>query len=70
VSYNKEVGEDACYYFDYQNSLSNIIRECDNLKQKEIDDLGKKCKNRIKENYTWEIIEDKYNDVFNELKDN
>ena len=68
VSYNKEVGEESCFYFDYQNSLSNIIRECDNLKQKEIDEYGKKCKKRIIENYTWDIIVDKYNEVFKELK--
>ena len=64
VSYNKEVGEDSCFYFDYENSLSDVINTCDNLTTKEIEKYSKKCKNRIKENYTWDLIVKEYQKIF------
>ena len=68
VEYNKEVGKDKCYYFSKVNSsLARQINICDKLTKKEIDNLGKECLNIIKNNYTWEIIVNKYNDLFDKL---
>ena len=68
VEYNKEVGKDKCYYFSKVNSsLARQINICDKLTKKEIDILGKECLNIIKNNYTWEIIVNKYNDLFDKL---
>ena len=68
VSYNKEVGGSSCYYFDKVNSsLSRIINICDKLDKKEIDKLGNECIDIIKNNYTWDIVVDKYNKIFDKL---
>ena len=71
VSYNKEVGKTSCYYFSkVKSSLAKQINECDKLTKKEIDKLGSSCLDIIKKNYTWPIIVNKYNDLFDNLIDN
>lgn len=71
VSYNREVGKDSCYYFSKVSaSLARQINLCDKLTTKEIDKLGKECIDIIKNNYTWPIIVDKYNSLFDDLLKN
>ena len=69
VTYNKEVGNNATLYFSKEEgSLTKVIN---NLEKSNINDkkkYGKLAKDRIKNNYTWEIIEKKYKDLFNEIK--
>lgn len=68
VSYNKEVGGDSCFYFSkVKASLARMINICDELDKKEINKLGKECIERIKKYYTWPIIVDKYDEVFNKI---
>ena len=68
VSYNKEVGGSSCFYFSkVKSSLSRVINLCDKLDKKEIKKYGDECINRIKEYYTWPIIVDKYNELFERL---
>ncbi len=68
VEYNKEVGQDACYYFsNVHSSLARIINICDELKKNKIEKMGKECIDIIKNNYTWPIIVSKYDDIFNKL---
>lgn len=68
VCYNKEVGSDACFYFNKEdNNLKNILEKVDKLKTKEINIYSNKAKNIIKNNYTWEIIIKKYKKIFNKI---
>ena len=66
--YNKEVGEDAALYFSNEDdSLCKQLEIVEKFKVKEQNEYGEKAKNRIKENYTWEIIVNKYKKLFNKL---
>lgn len=68
VSYNREVGEDCCFYFSKENGqLKKVLEDVDVLGQKEVQELGKKAKVRIHEAYTWTIVVDKYMEVVNKL---
>ena len=68
VCYNREVGEDTCFYFSKkENSLKKIIARCEKLTPKEMKECGTLAKARIHENYTWDIVVDKYEFVFDKL---
>lgn len=66
--YNKEVGEDAAIYFsNEEGSLCKQIEMVEKFKSKEQNEYGEKAKNRIKSEYTWDIIVKKYKKLFNKL---
>ncbi len=66
VNFNHEVGaKSALYWTKDDNSLTNLIEFCDKLKKREISELGKLAKDRIKKHYSWERITTKYESVFN-----
>ena len=68
VSYNREVGEDCCFYFSKEkDELKKVLEKVDDLNKKEVQELGKKAKTRIHEAYTWTIVVDKYLEVVNKL---
>lgn len=63
INFNKDVGMDSCLYFKDVGSLEKILEDrklLENSKKK----LGNKAKKIIKENFTWEIIVNKYKDIF------
>ncbi len=65
VQFNKEVGGDAALYFGKkQNELSKVIELADELTLNELEIKEKLAKNRIKENYSWDKIVDKYENIF------
>ena len=69
--YNKEVGEDAAIYFsNEEGSLCKQIEIIEKFKSKEQNEYGEKAKNRIKEEYTWEIVVKKYKKLFDKLLKN
>lgn len=61
VCFNREVGRDACLYFDSSKSLTRLL---DNISKYDRIKYGDKCKKIIHENYTWEIIVQKYKEIF------
>ena len=66
--YNEEVGEDAALYFsNEENSLKNQIELVEKFKINEQNEYGKKAKQRIIDEYTWEIVVKKYKKLFNKL---
>lgn len=68
VVYNKEVGKNATLYFSKkENSLTKIINNLEKITTKDINKYGKLAKERIEKNYTWEIVEEKYKKLFEEL---
>ncbi|MGL5870738.1 beta 1-4 rhamnosyltransferase Cps2T [Clostridium chrysemydis] len=65
VGFNKEVGEDGAVYFDKADgSLSNLINELEDIKKEKTESLSEKAKERITNEYSWEIIIDKYEKLF------
>lgn len=65
VGFNKEVAEEAALYWNKENgNLASLINRVDNLSKDEINELGKKAKNRIEEAYSWKYITDKYKKAF------
>ena len=68
--YNEEVGEDAALYFsNEENSLKNQIELVEKFKTEKQNEYGKKAKQRIIDEYTWEIVVKKYKKLFNKLLD-
>ena len=68
VCYNKEVGEDSCFYFTKENeSLKGIIEKVEKLSKIEQEHYGKKAKERIHEAYTWNLVVSRYFEVFDIL---
>lgn len=65
VGFNREVGMDGAVYFTkMDNSLSNLINECDSYKQNKIDIYSNRAKNRINKYYKWSKIVDSYESLF------
>lgn len=62
--FNKEVGSDTCLYFSNKNN--NLKRLLDNkdLLDKSKKKLGTLAKKRIDDSYTWELVVQKYKDIF------
>lgn len=65
VSFNKEVADNAAMYWNKEeNNLSNLLNKAENLKNEEIEQYGKKAKERIKEEYSWQKIIKNYEQIF------
>ena len=65
VNFNKEVGDNGALYWNKEdNSLKNLINKVDNFDNNIINKYDELAKKRIKNNYTWKIIGDKYKKVF------
>ncbi len=63
VCFNRYAGEDSCLYFKEEGSLTELLDDEKELEnQKKL--LGPKAKKRVKENFTWKIITDKYKKIF------
>ena len=59
--FNKEVAKDGALYFNKDNNnLSKLFDKCDKLSSKEINDLSKKARKRINDEYSWEKIVNEY----------
>ena len=57
------------YFTKEDNSLKKVINKIEKLSQEEINKYGKLAKERIKNNYTWDIVASKYKKIFKELLD-
>ena len=69
--YNKEVGDKAAIYFsNEEGSLCKQIETIEKFKIKDQNEYGEKAKQRIKDEYTWEIVVKKYKKLFNKLLNN
>ncbi len=62
VCFNKDIGLDTCLYFKDSGSLTKLLNDEEFLnKQKK---LGIFAKKRVRDNFTWSIIIDKYKKIF------
>lgn len=68
VGFNRECGEDGAIYWNKQEgNLASLIEKADSMSVDEIEKLGKKARQRIKERYSWSYITDCYERVFLEV---
>ena len=69
--YNREVCKDAVLYFEFKiNSLKNELIKVEKFKSKEYKKYGDKAKQIINNDYTWEIVVNKYRKLFSKLLKN
>lgn len=65
VGFNKEVAEDSALYWNKsEGSLSRLIEQSELLTESQIEEIGKKAKNRIAAEYSWEKISNQYMNAF------
>ncbi|MBD9304791.1 MAG: DUF1972 domain-containing protein [Lachnospira sp.] len=65
VSFNREVAENCAFYWNTnKGNLSNLINTVDIMNKKDIELVGKKAKQRVNTEYTWDKICNKYDKVF------
>lgn len=65
VGFNKEVGENgALYYSKESGNLCRLIDDLEKISENEVKNISFIAKERIKNNYTWDIIVDKYENIF------
>ena len=67
VGFNREVAEDAALYWQKESEkLAELINYCDALPTDQIELLGQKAKARIQNQYSWQYIADRYENVFSQ----
>lgn len=65
VNFNREVAEESSFYWNKQEgNLANLLDEMENISQEQIEQYGKKAKERIEEAYSWEKIIKQYEKLF------
>ena len=65
VAFNKEVGEEAVFYFNKQEgNLSKIIDKIEDLSDEERLRMGNMARQRISEKYSWDSVVEKYEKIF------
>ena len=65
VGFNKEVAEDSSLYWNKSfGDLARVIDKADSLSLENIRKFGEKAKKRISVAYNWDLISQKYADVF------
>ncbi len=68
VGFNREVAEEAALYWNVKDgNLAELIEKADKMNDEEIASFGRRAKERVKKEYTWEKISDEYERLF--LKD-
>ena len=63
VCFNHDIGLDTCLYFKDNGSLTTLLNDKKNLDESK-KKLGKICKKRVKDNFTWDIIVNEYKKLF------
>lgn len=65
VGFNKEVAEDGAIYFNKEDgNLRSVMKAAENFTREQILDYEDKAKNRVKTQYSHEIIVEKYENIF------
>ena len=65
VGFNREVAEDGALYWMLEDgNLAKLIDQSDSMSEEELEKMGQKAKQRIKDEYSWQYICDKYTKVW------
>ncbi|KHD35737.1 glycosyl transferase [Clostridium acetobutylicum] len=68
VVFNREVGQDAAYYFSAnRGNLSGLIDRVEQTTTDDINNRGELCKDIIVKKYNWDIITKQYEEVFSDI---
>ena len=68
VGFNQEVAGDCALYWSRKDGdLSQLIDKADRMEKSEIEELGRRARERVEERYTWEKISDEYATVFSNV---
>ena len=66
VSFNKEVAQNGAMYWNKEeNNLKQLLNKVESISNEEIQAYSEKAKERIKEEYNWNKIIKKYEEIFN-----
>ena len=69
VGFNREVAEDGALYRTLEDgNLAKLIDQSDSMNEEELEEMGQKAKQRIKDEYSWRYICDKYTKVWEKNK--
>lgn len=61
VGFNREVAEDGALYWTLENgNLAELIDQSDSMDEEELEEMGQKAKQRIKDEYSWKYICQRY----------
>ena len=63
VCFNRDIACDSALYFKESGSLTKILNNTKKL-DREKEKLGKKAHDIIENNFTWDIIVNKYKEIF------
>lgn len=65
VGFNREVGENGALYWNKEpGNMAKVIEFADSMEYQEILELEKKAKKRIEQEYSWDIIVERYEKIF------
>ena len=65
VCFNREVAQDSALYWELdKGSLSRLIDHVTQMAPDEIDEYGRRAKQRIRDAYSWQFVCDRYADIF------
>ncbi len=65
VGFNREVAENSALYWTKDSgSLAGLIDKADSMSDSEIAELSQKAKQRINDEYSWQYICNKYEELF------
>ncbi len=65
VGFNRECAEDGALYWTKESgNLASVLEIADKMNEKQVEDMGKVAKSRIKDNYSWKFIADQYMKIF------
>lgn len=65
VGFNREVAKDAALYWTKEDgNLARLIDETDVMSVDEMEEYGRRAKERIRESYRWKLIAGRYEEVF------
>ena len=65
VGFNKEVAEDAALYWNKEEGdLARLIDKADSMSAEDRERMGEMAKERIRQNYSWEFICNRYEEEF------
>ena len=69
VGFNREVAEDGALDWTLEEgNLAKLIDQSDSMNEEELEEMGQKAKQRIKDEYSWQYICDKYTKVWEKNK--
>ena len=65
--FNREVGGKAAEFFVSEKELTDLVQKVDKYSEKQVQEYGVKAKARMKSEYSWDGIVEKYDKLFHDI---